>query len=188
MIKVGLANVNNVYAVAIAWQTSAAGAALGKGGGGVTGGERSMGQGVKVAWLSACQRLRRVTVVVRVRLTFWYADRQNGTALLPRSPLPSTPLPFPLLSSVRPSPSSYPSAGQWHSMGATFVWLLDSICNFLRHSSKHSHTVTPPSFLFTLSLSPILPAPCRTSIQSVQQPGAIDSLKLCNFFYFARAN
>lgn len=119
----------------------------------VTGGERSMGQGVKVAWLSACQRLRRVTVVVRVRLTFWYADRQNGTALLPRSPLPSTPLPFPLLSSVRPSPSSYPSAGQWHSMGATFVWLLDSICNFLRHSSKHSHTVTPPSFLFTLPLS-----------------------------------
>lgn len=116
-------------------------------------GERSMGQAVKVAWLSACQRLRRVTVVVRVRLTFRYADRQNGTALLPRSPLPTSPLPFPLLSSVRPSPSSYPSAGQCHSMGATFVWLLDSICNFLRHSSKHSHTVTPPPLaLLPLSL------------------------------------
>lgn len=116
------------------------GCCMGKGGGGVTGGEGSMGQGVKVAWLSACQRLRRVTVVVRVRLTFWYADRQNGTALLPRFPLPSTSL----LSSPFSSASSYPSAGQWHSMGATFVWLLDSICNFLRHSSKHSHTVTPP--------------------------------------------
>lgn len=117
--------------------------------GGVTGGEGSMGQGVKVAWLSACQRLRRVTVVVRVRLTFWYADRQNGTALLPRStPHPSSTLFSPLF-----SPSSYPSAGQWHSMGATFVWLLDSICNFLRHSSKHSHTVTPPPLpLLPLSL------------------------------------
>lgn len=151
MIKVGLANVNNVYAVAIAWQTNAAGAARAKGAG--NWGEGSMGQGVKVAWLSACQRLRRVTVVVRVRLTFWYADRQNGTALLPRSPLPTSPLPFPLLCSVLPSPPSYPSAGQWHSMGATFVWLLDLICNFLRHSSKHSHTVTPPSPVTLLPLS-----------------------------------
>lgn len=33
MIKVGLANVNNVYAVAIAWSASAAGA---RGAGGVT--------------------------------------------------------------------------------------------------------------------------------------------------------
>lgn len=116
----------------------------------VTGGERSMGQGVKVAWLSACQRLRRVTVVVRVRLTFRYADRQKGTALLPRSP----PHPSSTLFSPLSSASSYPSAGQWHSMGATFVWLLDSICNFLRHSSKHSHTVTPPPLpLLPLSLS-----------------------------------
>lgn len=128
------------------------GCCTGKGGEGNYG-EGSMGQGVKVAWLSACQRLRRVTVVVRVRLTFRYADRQNGTALLPRSPLPTSPLPS-TLSSVLPSPSSYPSAGQWHSMGATFVWLLDSICNFLRHSSKHSHTVTPPLLsLYCLSLS-----------------------------------
>lgn len=98
---------------------------------------RGKGQWVKVALLSACQRLRRVTVVVRVRLTFRYADRQNETALLPPSPLPS-----PLQSPLR---SSYPSPEQWHSMGATFVWLLDSICNFLRHSSKHSHTSTHPS-------------------------------------------
>lgn len=179
-----MANVNNVYAVAIAWQTNAAGAARAKGAG--NWGEGSMGQGVKVAWLSACQRLRRVTVVVRVRLTFWYADRQNGTALLPRSPLPTSPLPFPLLCSVLPSPPLLVSGIQWarHSFGCSIRFAIF----YVTAANTPTRSRPPLLSLYCLSLSPILPAPCRTSIQSVQQPVAIDSLKLCNFFYFARAN
>lgn len=172
--------------MAIAWQTSAAGAARVKGAG--NWGEGSMGQGVRVAWLSACQRLRRVTVVVRVRLTFRYADRQNGTALLPRSPLPSTPLLSSPFSSFLSSPPLLTpllvSGIQWarHSFGCSIRFAI-----FYVTAANTPTRSRPPPFSL-LSLSPILPAPCRTSILSVQQPVAIDSLKLCNFFYFARAN